>query len=149
MASSKQCTDKAGNVFYKVTASCGRGRRVTRSWHPEAGWSRKTIERELNKFAATLENSLQSNEVVTRQEQIEIDRQAAIEAARSFASEISDEDEVIVVWVYAGEYKTPSGDVYGDPYAIYSISNKGKEETVEAMTEMGYSNLECDEYIGS
>ena len=66
----------------KVTASCGRGRRVTRSWHPEAGWSRKTIERELNKFAATLENSLQSNEVVTRQEQIEIDRKAAIEAAK-------------------------------------------------------------------
>ena len=82
MASIKQCTDKAGNAFYKVTASCGRGRRVTRSWHPEAGWSRKTIERELNKFAATLENSLQSNEVVTRQEQIEIDRQAAIEAAK-------------------------------------------------------------------
>ena len=74
---------------------------------------------------------------------------AAIEAARKFASEISNEDEVIVVWVYAGEYKTPSGDVYGDPYAIYSISNKGKEETVEAMTDMGYSNLECDEYIGS
>ena len=74
---------------------------------------------------------------------------AAIEAARSFASEISDEDEVIVVWVYAGEYKTPSGDVYGDPYAIYSISNKGKEETVAAMTEMGFSNSECDEYIGS
>ena len=74
---------------------------------------------------------------------------AAIEAARSFASEISDEDEVIVVWVYAGEYKTPSGDVYGDPYAIYSISNKGKEETVAAMSEMGFSNPECDEYIGS
>ena len=36
----------------------------------------------MNKFAATLENSLQSNEVVTRQEQIEIDRQAAIEAAK-------------------------------------------------------------------
>ena len=46
-------------------------------------------------------------------------------------------------------YGTPSGDVYGDPYAIYSISNKGKEETVAAMTEMGYSNLECDEYIGN
>ena len=88
MASIKQCTDKAGNVFYKVTASCGRGRRVTLSWHPEAGWSRKTIERELNKFAATLENSLQSNEVVTRQEQIEIDRQAAIEAAPAHRGEI-------------------------------------------------------------
>ena len=86
--------------------------------------------------------------ILTREKQLTDRTKAAIEAARSFASEISDEDEVIVVWVYAGEYKTPSGDVYGDPYAIYSISNKRKEETVAAMTEMGFSNPECDEYIG-
>lgn len=82
MASIKQAIDKAGNVYYKVTASNGRGRRVTRSWHPEAGWSKKTIDRELNKFAASLENGLSDGEIVTRQEKIEIDRQAKIEAAK-------------------------------------------------------------------
>lgn len=55
MASITKTVDAQGNPVYKVQASGGRGRRVKRSWRPEPGWSAKTIERELNKFAAQLE----------------------------------------------------------------------------------------------
>lgn len=82
MASHKITTDAQGNTVYKVQASNGRGRRVTRSWRPEPGWSAKTIERELNKFKANLEKELAAGKVLTRQEQIERDRQAALEAAK-------------------------------------------------------------------
>lgn len=82
MASHKITTDAQGNTVYKVQASAGRGRRVTRSWRPEPGWSAKTIERELNKFSANLEKELASGQVLTRQEQLEQDRQAALEAAK-------------------------------------------------------------------
>lgn len=82
MASHKITTDAQGNTVYKVQASNGRGRRVTRSWRPEPGWSAKTIEWKLNKFKATLEMELATGKVLTRQEQIEHDRQAALEAAK-------------------------------------------------------------------
>ncbi|MCI9513439.1 MAG: site-specific integrase [Oscillospiraceae bacterium] len=82
MASHKMTTDAQGNTVYKVQASNGRGRKVTRSWRPEPSWSARTIERELNKFKATLEKELASGKVLTRQEQLERDRQAALEAAK-------------------------------------------------------------------
>lgn len=82
MASHKITTDAQGNTVYKVQASNGRGRRVTRSWRPEPSWSAKTIERELNKFKANLEKELASGKVLTRQEQLERDKQAALEAAK-------------------------------------------------------------------
>lgn len=82
MASIKKETDAQGNTVYKVQASGGRGRRVKRSWRPEPGWSARTIERELNKFAADLENELASGEVITKRETVERDRLAAMEAAK-------------------------------------------------------------------
>ena len=82
MASHKMTTDAQGNTVYKVQASNGRGRKVTRSWRPEPSWSARTIERELNKFKATLEKELASGKVLTRQGQLERDRQAALEAAK-------------------------------------------------------------------
>lgn len=82
MASIKKEVDATGAVVYKVQASAGRGRRVKRSWRPEPGWSAKTTERELSKFAAQLENELASGAVNTRQEDKEAARLAALEAAR-------------------------------------------------------------------
>lgn len=82
MASHKITTDAKGNTVYKVQASAGRGRRVTRSWRPKPGWSARTIERELNNFKASLEKELASGKILTRQEQLEQDRQAALEAAK-------------------------------------------------------------------
>ena len=54
MASITKTVDAAGAAVYKVQVSGGRGRRVKRSWRPQAGWSARTIERELNNFAAQL-----------------------------------------------------------------------------------------------
>lgn len=82
MASIKKEIDAQSNPVYKVQASGGRGRRVKRSWRPKPGWSAKTIERELNKFAAQLENELASGEVTTKKESDEAARRAALEAAK-------------------------------------------------------------------
>lgn len=82
MASYKITTDAQGNTVYKVQVSNGRGRKVTRSWRPEPGWSTKTVKRELEKYAASLENDLVSGTLKTRQEDLEEKRLAALEAAR-------------------------------------------------------------------
>lgn len=82
MASIKKEYDTSGNVVYKVQASGGRGRRVKRSWRPEPGWSAKTVERELRKFAAQLENELASGVVNTKREEQENAQRAALEAAK-------------------------------------------------------------------
>ena len=82
MASIRKTEDKVGNVIYKVQASNGRGRRVTRSWKPQEGWSAKTIRRELNKFAANLEQELERGAVVTKREQIQQAAAAELEKAK-------------------------------------------------------------------
>lgn len=82
MASIKKEYDKSGAVVYKVQVSNGRGRKVKRSWRPADGWSAKTIERELNKFAATLENELASGELATRKEAQEQKRLEELERAK-------------------------------------------------------------------
>lgn len=82
MASYKQTTDISGATVYKVQVSNGRGRKVARSWRPEPGWSARTTKRELEKFAANLENALAEGTVKTRQEDLAGKRQAALEAAK-------------------------------------------------------------------
>ena len=82
MASITKTVDSTGATVYKIQASNGRGRRVKRSWRPQPGWSAKTIERELHKFASQLENELADGTVCTRQEDKEAARLAALEAAK-------------------------------------------------------------------
>ena len=82
MASYKKLTDATGNEYYQVQASGGRGRKVRRNWRPEPGWSARTIQRELHKFAANLENELSSGAISTKQEELEQARLAALEAAK-------------------------------------------------------------------
>ena len=64
MASFKEKLDKNGNRIYEVQASNGRGRRVWRTFRPEPTWSKRTIQRELQKFAAELEQQLADGEAV-------------------------------------------------------------------------------------
>lgn len=71
----------------------------------------------------------------------------AIEAAREAARSVADYEDVIEFWVIAGEYETPSGDVYGEPDAIYSISNKDEATTIAARKQAGFSRQGADEYI--
>ena len=80
MASFKEKTDKDGNLIYQVQASNGRGRRVWRTFRPEPTWSKRTTQRELQRFAAELESQLEEGEVLTREE---TEQKAAAEAAEA------------------------------------------------------------------
>lgn len=82
MASIRQKLDKNGNVIYQVQASNGRGRRVWRTFRPEPTWSKRTIERELQRFAADLERQLEEKTVLTREETEQKAAEKAAEAAK-------------------------------------------------------------------
>ena len=82
MASFQEKLDKNGNRIYEVQASNGRGRRVWRTFHPEPTWSKRTIQRELQKFAAELEQQLADGEVLTREETAQKAAAEAVEAAK-------------------------------------------------------------------
>lgn len=82
MPSYMKKTDAKGEVFYKVQVSDGRGRKVTRNWRPEPGWSAKTIQSKLDQFAANLKNELAAGTVKTKQESDEEKRLAELEAAK-------------------------------------------------------------------
>ena len=82
MASIKEKLAKNGNVVYQVQASNGRGRRVWRTFRPEPTWSKRTVQRELQRFAAELESRLDDGEVLTRQESEQKTAAAAVEAAK-------------------------------------------------------------------
>ena len=64
MASIKEKLDKNGNVVYQVQASNGRGRRVWRTFRQEPTWSKRTVQRELQRFAAELESQLEDGAVL-------------------------------------------------------------------------------------
>lgn len=73
----------------------------------------------------------------------------AISAARELAQSLSSWDNVIIVSVYAGQYHDGKGNVFGEPFNIYAISNKDKQTTMMARKNAGYTNTETDEYIGN
>lgn len=82
MASVKEKQDKNGNVVYQVQASNGRGRRVWRTFRPEPTWSKRTVQRELQRFAAELESQLEGGEVLTHEETAQKAAAEAAEAAK-------------------------------------------------------------------
>nr|DAG11168.1 MAG TPA: Integrase [Caudoviricetes sp.] len=83
MASIKRDKDKRGNIVYRVSASNGRGRRVSRTFRPEPTWSARTTKRELQKFAAELELQLAEGEIATKAENAEQKANEAAESART------------------------------------------------------------------
>ena len=82
MASIKEKLDKNGNVVYQVQASNGRGRRVWRTFKPEPTWSKRTVQRELQRFAADLESQLEDGKVLTHEETAQKAAAEAVEAAK-------------------------------------------------------------------
>lgn len=70
----------------------------------------------------------------------------AISAARELKDEVQDYEELIIIYVYSGEYQTPTGDILGEPEAFWCCSNKDQETTVAALKEAGWCSPECDEY---
>lgn len=74
---------KTGTTFYEIRVSRGRGKSyLTTRWYPPEGWSKRAIDRELTKQAAEFERQVQAGEIVSREEQAEIDRQNALDAAK-------------------------------------------------------------------
>jgi hypothetical protein len=70
----------------------------------------------------------------------------AIEAAKEMANKYSGWDGIINISVMAGEYELPSGDVYGEHDAIYTVSNKDEETTRSAREKSGYVRHDVDNY---
>lgn len=83
MPSIRKMETKAGQPFYEISVSRGRGKsRLTRRWYPPEGWSRKAIERELAAVAAEFERQSDDGEVISRAEQRKKEAQEAAEAAK-------------------------------------------------------------------
>ena len=82
MASTRKLNTKDGQIFYEIIVSRGRGKsQLTTRWYPPKGWSQKAIDRELVKVKAEFERKVKAGEIVSREEQQELDRQKAAEAA--------------------------------------------------------------------
>lgn len=83
MPTIRKLTTKNGDRdFYEIKVSRGRKKApLTTRWYPPTGWSRKAIERELNKVAAEFERKVNEGEIVSRAEQREAEEKAAQEAA--------------------------------------------------------------------
>lgn len=71
----------------------------------------------------------------------------ALRAANEMIREYALYPDVINVSVYAGEYKNEKGEIWGERFDIYTVSNKDKETTMKAHQKYGYVRLDVDEYI--
>lgn len=79
---------KDGRETYEIKASRGRKKApLTMRWEPPQGWSRRAIERELNRVAADFERRVNSGEVISRAEQKELDRLAELERQKIYTVE--------------------------------------------------------------
>ena len=70
----------------------------------------------------------------------------AIASATKFAQSLVDYGKVVMVTVYAGEYETDNGNIFGEPYDVYTISNSDKKTTAIARKQCGYVSLNVDAY---
>ena len=72
--------------------------------------------------------------------------QRAIDAARDMADDLTDEDDVILISVFAGEEEDLEGNVWGECFDIFTISNQDEETTIRARKAFGYANPTVNEY---
>lgn len=83
MASTRKLNTKDGQILYEIIVSRGRGKsQLTTRWYPPQGWSQKAIDRELVKIKAEFERKVKAGEIVSKEEQAELDRQRILEAAQ-------------------------------------------------------------------
>ena len=69
-----------------------------------------------------------------------------VEDARNAAKECVSWPDVIEFSVMAGEYQTESGNVFGDPFVVFTISSSDKWTTKSLREKCGYCSLFVDEY---
>ena len=72
--------------------------------------------------------------------------QRAIDAARDMADDLIDEDDVILISVFTGEEEDLEGNVWGDCFDIFTISNQDEESTIRARKAFGYADPTVNEY---
>ena len=70
----------------------------------------------------------------------------AIASAIEFAQSLIDYGSVVMVTVYAGEYQTESGDIFGEPQDVYTISNSDRRTTAIARKKAGYVTDKVNDY---
>ena len=72
--------------------------------------------------------------------------QRAIDAARDMADDLIDEDDVILISVFAGEEEDLDRNIFGDCFDIFTISNQDEESTIRARKAFGYAEPTVNEY---
>ena len=83
MASTQELFTKNGKRYFKIRVRRGRGLpTLSENWYHPEEWSEKVIQRELAKVAAEFERRAKTGEIVSREEQKEIDALEAAEAAK-------------------------------------------------------------------
>ena len=71
--------------------------------------------------------------------------QRAIDAARDMADDLTDKDDVILISVFASE-EDLDGNVCGNCFDIFTISNQDEETTIRARKAFGYADPTVNEY---
>lgn len=79
---SDELFNSARQEYRKVTVTAGRGKRVTRNFYREPGWSDKTYNRKLQDFESSLRLQLENGELRTRKETQEAKRREEAEKAK-------------------------------------------------------------------
>ena len=83
MASIKQMETKDGKRFFQICVSRGYGKAPYKTrWYWPDGWSKRTIERELNKAARDFERQVQAGAALGREDKKELERERLREAAK-------------------------------------------------------------------
>lgn len=63
----------------------------------------------------------------------------ATDDAIALADELKDDEDVIEVTVYAGEYEdVDTGNVYGEPFDIFTATNTNQEKSKTTREDAGY-----------
>ena len=74
------------------------------------------------------------------------DLYGAIEVAEEIISEYVDYQDVVETTVYQGQYMTENGDVLGEPYDVFSATNKSPQESADARQRADYVKKYVDYY---
>ena len=74
------------------------------------------------------------------------DLYGAIEVAEEIISEYVDYPGVVETTVYQGQYMTENGDVLGEPYDVFTATNKSPQESADARQRADYVRKYVDYY---
>ena len=148
MPSTRKMTNKAGQTFYEIRVSRGRGTApLSTRWYPPEGWSQRAIDRELAKVAAEYERQCKAGEVISRAEKKEralLERQEAakVQALQQYGERVFMPAKSISIsensrssfqgfldhWIYPalGELKLPDITAANITALLLSMQSQGK-----------------------